>query len=222
MIRHLKRTPPRLLHAVLGDGLECAGPPGNIHCLLSSPDHVLTHASCKMPKDIEPDVAEKDSGKGEGSLKADKPPSPKIVEETSEAVKPPSLRIAKDTLETVKSPSPRATEETPKKTKPPSPMANKEAAVSNQGDHSKVSPSPNCQMEGLGAAANAPTREGSTRPKVEEMPQPLPRVADPLTQDPYFIRVRCHLGKYITTAVNTEAKQAYIQALKSDLDSASL
>jgi hypothetical protein len=37
-----------------------------------------------------------------------------------------------------------------------------------------------------------------------------------------FIKAMCHLGKYVTTAMNTEDEQADIQVLKHDLDLALL
>jgi hypothetical protein len=42
-----------------------------------------------MPKDIESNILERDSGKGESRPKADKPLSSKATEDTPEAVKPP-------------------------------------------------------------------------------------------------------------------------------------
>jgi hypothetical protein len=42
-----------------------------------------------------------------------------------------------------------------------------------------------------------------------------------LAKDPDFINGRFHIGKYITVAVNTKAERMDIEALKSDLDSAS-
>jgi hypothetical protein len=73
-----------------------------------------------------------------------------------------------------------------------------------------------------GAAANAPTGKGSARLQVEEIPWPPPRVGSPLSQDLDFIKVGCHLGKYITIVMNTEDEQEDIWALQDDLDSASL
>jgi hypothetical protein len=60
------------------------------------------------------------------------------------------------------------------------------------------------------------------RPQVEEVLWSPPRVVSPLAQDPNFIKVGCHLGKYITAVVNTEAEQADIRVLRDDLNSASL
>jgi hypothetical protein len=54
------------------------------------------------------------------------------------------------------------------------------------------------------------------------MPQSSPHFTDSHAKDPDFIRARLHIGRFVTTAVNTEAEQANIQALRGDLDSAFL
>jgi hypothetical protein len=46
-----------------------------------------------MPKDIKLEIPKKDSGKGEGSRKADKPPSPRVAKEISKVVKPTSPTV---------------------------------------------------------------------------------------------------------------------------------
>jgi hypothetical protein len=176
-----------------------------------------------MLKDIKSNTLVKDSGKDEGNPKADKPPSLSTIEDALEAVKPSSLRSIKDAPEGAKSLSPKAAEGTPKATKPPSSAAIEETPRTIQGNNSRenlTTPSP--QAHGWGAAANAPIGEGSTWPWVEEVPQSSLQVTDSLAQDPNFIKVECHIGKYITTTVNTEAEQEDIQAVWSDLDSASL
>jgi hypothetical protein len=52
-----------------------------------------------MPKDIEPEILEVDSCKGEGSPKEDKPPSPMAIEDIFKAVKPMSPMINEEILE---------------------------------------------------------------------------------------------------------------------------
>jgi hypothetical protein len=47
-------------------------------------------------------------------------------------------------------------------------------------------------------------------------------VGSPFTQDPNFIKARCHLGKDITSVVNTEEEQVDIRARHDDMDSALL
>jgi hypothetical protein len=41
-------------------------------------------------------------------------------------------------------------------------------------------------------------------------PTPIAESDNPLAQDPNFIKAGCHLGKYVTTTVNIEAKQVDI------------
>jgi hypothetical protein len=53
-------------------------------------------------------------------------------------------------------------------------------------------------------------------------PQPISRIADSLARHPNFIKTGFHIGRFITTPVNIEAEHADIQALRCDLDSASL
>jgi hypothetical protein len=76
-----------------------------------------------MPKDIEPDILEKDSGKGEGSPKADKPLS---------------LSATKETPEAVKHLSPRSIEDTPDASKPPSLADNEEINRTSPEVHPEV------------------------------------------------------------------------------------
>jgi hypothetical protein len=52
--------------------------------------------------------------------------------------------------------------------------------------------------------------------------QSSPCLTDSLAKDPDFIKVGFHIGRFVTAAVNTEAKHADIQTLQSDLDSAFL
>ena len=106
--------------------------------------------------------------------------------------------------------------------KPSSPAATEGTPGSNrENTPKKSSPSPSPQSFGLGTAGGVPFGGDSARPRVEKTPQSSPRVANSLAKDPDFIKVGCHIGKYIMVAVNTEAEQADILTLCSDLDSAS-
>jgi hypothetical protein len=51
-----------------------------------------------MPKDIETDILEKDSGKDKDIPKADKAPSPRATKDIPEVVKPPSPTVNEETL----------------------------------------------------------------------------------------------------------------------------
>jgi hypothetical protein len=70
----------------------------------------------------------------------------------------------------------------------------------------------------MGEARGVPTRGDLAQPQVKKTPQSSLQVTDSLAKDPDFIKVECHIGKYITAMVNTEAEQVDIQALHSDLD----
>jgi hypothetical protein len=61
-----------------------------------------------MPKDIEPEILEEDSGKGEGSPKADNPSSSVPTESIPEVVKPPSQTVNEEIPGTGKQNSPKA------------------------------------------------------------------------------------------------------------------
>jgi hypothetical protein len=137
-----------------------------------------------MPKDIEPDVLVKDSSKDVGSPKAPKPPILSPAEGAPEAVKFLSPKTDEDAPEGPRSSSPKPAKETPKVSKPLSPSANKETP------------------------ANTPIGEGSTRPRVEEVPRSSSCITDSLAQDPDFIKV-----DWVPYWVNTEAEQVDIQAL---------
>jgi hypothetical protein len=62
--------------------------------------------------------------------------------------------------------------------------------------------------------------ENSAHSPTEEILRPPPKPHSPKDQDPEFIKAGCHLGTFVTAAVNTEEKQADIQALQGNLDSA--
>jgi hypothetical protein len=47
---------------------------------------------------------------------------------------------------------------------------------------------------------------------------PLPLVADTLTENPDFIKVRFHIRRFITTRVGTEKEHAVTEALKCNLE----
>jgi hypothetical protein len=78
------------------------------------------------------------------------------------------------------------------------------------------------QSHGLGIAGRVPSGGDSARPQALNSPQSLPRVVESLTKDLDFIKVGFHIGRFMTVVVNTKAERADIQALRSDLDSASL
>jgi hypothetical protein len=122
-----------------------------------------------------------------------------------------------------KAPSTGCAEKSPKMNKPLRLAATDDTPGSDWEKTPKKSlPSVRPQLYGLGTADGVPTGGDSARPQVEKMPQSSPQVSDSLAKDPDFIKAGCHIEKYITVVVNSEEEQAEIQALCSDLDSASL
>jgi hypothetical protein len=80
---------------------------------------------------------------------------------------------------------------------------------------------PSPQSQGLGSIGKVPLSGDITQPSPEDSPQQIPCVADSLSKDPDFIKVRFHIGRFITAAVNTKEECAVTEALKNNLYSAS-
>jgi hypothetical protein len=184
---------------------------------------MLTCNLRRVPQDIEPDSSVKDLRKGDENSGADKPLSLSAAGAASRAFESLNPSGAKSSPDKAKTPSHVVTKKTPQAKKPPSHVVTKGSPRTSQEKNPKEStPSQSPQSHVLGAAGGVPTRGDSDWPWVERVPQSSSRVANSLTKDSYFIKVRCHIGKYIMTAVNTETRQANIPALRNDLDSASL
>jgi hypothetical protein len=58
-------------------------------------------------------------------------------------------------------------------------------------------------------------------PHSEKQPRQQSQDAESLWDNPEFIQVRFHIGRFITIVIDTEADQENIVALYSDLDSTS-
>jgi hypothetical protein len=144
----------------------------------------------------------------------------KMVSRASESLSPsgnkcsPGLAGTPDPT-SMKKPSPTKTM--------PSPSALDATQAQNQPSpiRKKAAP-PSPQSHGLGATGEHPTKGDSTGAQDAHSPQSIRHVAESLTNDPNFIKVGFHIIRFVTTIVNTEAEKADIQALRSDLDSASL
>jgi hypothetical protein len=61
----------------------------------------------------------------------------------------------------------------------------------------------------------------SSVPHSEEQPWKYSRVAESLADNPEFIKVGFHIGRFIIAAVDTKADRANTKMLYSDLESAS-
>jgi hypothetical protein len=76
---------------------------------------VVTYIFCRAPKDIEPDLPVKDSGKDASNPRADKPKSPSPAKSAPKTVKSLATEGAPESVK-----PPRVVERTPKMTKSPS------------------------------------------------------------------------------------------------------
>jgi hypothetical protein len=90
-------------------------------------------------------------------------------------------------------------------------MVNKEILRADKENHQgTASPSLSPRVEDSEATTNVQQEEDLMQSKVEEIPRSSPQVDSPLSQDPDFIKAGFHLGKYITTVMNTEVEQVDI------------
>jgi hypothetical protein len=135
----------------------------------------------------------------------------------SKASKPPSRSGAKNSPNPVKAPSPQKASSA-KATPNPSIVG---ASLSPKPTESPKGPPPSPRSPGLRSAGGVPLSGDSAQPQLEGSFQRIPRVNETLAKDPDFIKAGFHIGRFITTAVNTEADHADIQALRNDLNSAS-
>jgi hypothetical protein len=135
---------------------------------------------------------------------------------------PPSTSGTKSPSNPVKTLNPSAAKKSPPTKTTPSPNAAGASPSSKPvGSPKKTTPS-SPQSHGLGATGGVPPEGDSAKPQDEDSPQSIPQVAKILAKDLYSIKVGFHIGRLITAAVNTEAERTDIQALRSDLDFASL
>jgi hypothetical protein len=84
----------------------------------------------------------------------------------------------------------------------------------------KMSP-PSLGSYGLGALSGSQNGEGSSMPHSGKQPCPFSRVAEFLWDNLDFIQAGFHIGRYVTTSVNSEAEQENIKALYSTLETTS-
>jgi hypothetical protein len=80
---------------------------------------------------------------------------------------------------------------------------------------------PSPQSHGLRAAGGSHRGEGSPVPQPEEVLRQHSRFAESLWDNPNFIQAEFHVGRFVTTTVDTEANQDNIKALYSNLKTTS-
>jgi hypothetical protein len=74
---------------------------------------------------------------------------------------------------------------------------------------------------GLGATTGFPLGGDSSMPRSENPSRQYSWVAESLANDLEFIKARFHIGRFITVAVDTKDDHVNIEALYTDLESAS-
>jgi hypothetical protein len=102
----------------------------------------------------------------------------------------------------------------------PSPNPFETPQSSEPAESPKTTP-PSTRSHGLGSAGEAPIGGDFAQPQLENLPRRTPLVAKTLAKDLDFIKTGFHIGRFITTAVDTEADHANIEALRTNLDSSS-
>jgi hypothetical protein len=78
-------------------------------------------------------------------------------------------------------------------------------------------PSPWCH--GLGPAGEALVGGDSARPQPKSIPRRTPLVAETLANDPDFIKVGFHIGRFITAVVDIKSNRVNTMALRTELNS---
>jgi hypothetical protein len=105
-------------------------------------------------------------------------------------------------------------------------------AADSRCDAARQSPSPDPAMQqdaspitpksfGLGAHGQPQPGEGSSVLRSGKQPQQYLRVAESLWDNPDFIQAGFHIGRYMSTSVNTQAEQEKIKVLYSSMQTTS-
>jgi hypothetical protein len=77
---------------------------------------------------------------------------------------------------------------------------------------------PNLVSQGLGSSGETPLGGDSEEIPHEILHQWAPCVTDSLATNPAFIKVRFHIGRFITARVDTKKEHAITEALKCNLE----
>jgi hypothetical protein len=160
---------------------------------------------------------------GDVNPKPEKSPSPdtaKIVPQASESLSPSGTKGSPGPVRTL---SPMAAKKTPSTMITPNPSPANATQSPNLSESLKEKTPPSSpQSHVLGTTGGAPSQGNFNRPGTETPPQMFLWVANSLPKDLNFIKAGFHIGRFVTTAVDNEAEQAGIQALRGDLDFVSL
>jgi hypothetical protein len=167
----------------------------------------------RIPRDINSDSSVKGAPTDSESPKVDKPPSPlaeKPVLEPSKPSSPESVQGPSGAVDTLTSPS-RATSSHDTTNISPRPEPTETPEV--------FPPSP--RSYGLEALDGPPTGKCSFVPSSGTQPRLFSCVAESLWDNLDFIQAGFHIGRYVTTFVNSEAGRENIKVLFSSLETTS-
>jgi hypothetical protein len=145
-------------------------------------------------------------------MRTEAPLSLKVMKTMPKTPEPPSVGGANDSPSQAKAPGSSGMRKSTKATSGP---------TSSNSCKKKIAPlSP--QMHELDTASGSPGPCGLATPSVESIPRVFSWVDESLAKDLDFIKVRFHIGRFVTATINTATEQSDIQALRAGLDSTSL
>jgi hypothetical protein len=204
----------QLLHREFRKGSQSSDQKGILilstlfYCLLLS-----CKLPCRVPQDIPLASPTKNIPHKSRSPKVDKPPSPCVGKTLLEMLNPAdSEDINVPTGATRNLTSPLATDsrrDTTHQSPRPDSTVHQEA--------SPISP----KSFGLGAHGGPQQGEGSPVPRPEKQPRQYSRLVETLWDNLDFIQVGFHIGRYVSTSMNTQAEQEQIKALYSSMKTTS-
>jgi hypothetical protein len=162
---------------------------------------------CRVPHDINPESPTKSVPTGGESPKVNEPPTPNAKETALEFSKPLSPCGARSSPNAGGAPS--------------SNTALNLGPANRRPDKSPHTTPTNSQSFVLGSVGDPSHGGESSVPRSGKSAQRYSQVEEPLTKDPEFVKAGFHIGRFITTIVDTEKDRANMDDLYNDLESAS-
>jgi hypothetical protein len=143
------------------------------------------------------------------SLKMDKPPSPSMGKTLPKMPNPPNSGDTHAPTSDTTNPTPLAAGDSRHEVVRQSPRPD----PAMYRDASPISP----KSFGLRAHGGPQSGEGSSMLRLGKQPRQYSRVVESLWDIPDFIQAGFHIGRYVSTSVNTQAEQEQIKALYSSM-----
>jgi hypothetical protein len=204
----------QLLHQELGNGSQFFDQKGIV---ITSTFFYRLLLICKLPCSVPQDIPSASPAKNilleSESPKVDKPPSPSAGKTLLETPNPQGS-------ENINVPNGAASNPTtPPATDLRCDIAHQSPRLdpARHQDASPVSP----KSLGLGAHGGTQPGGGSSVPSPEKQPRQYSQVVESLWDNPNFIQAGFHIGRYVSTSVNTQAEQEQIKALYSSMKTTS-